>query len=204
MPPTTRATELPPSFPSSPTAPSLSVTNDTGTSARCTDPDDPGRRADYRTLTLMALGLAISVYVAGVACAGTGLRWDLDWDLGLVVGLLLLPLGPAGLALPSEVVRPSGHPGRLRPVGPCVLAWLALAWAEVWLDGGAVLGPWAKLVGGLSAGLGTPLAAAVLPGLCLIRRGRAWSALDGAWLALMALEFAGWAWFVAIMRNLRW
>lgn len=180
------------------------MTHDPGRITRSLALDKPGRRADVRTLILLALGLPLSLYATAVACAGSNLRWDLDWDVGLVVGLLLLPWGPALVAIPSEVLRPGRHPGRLRPWGTIVLAGLGLAWAEVWLDAGLALGPWAKLVGGLSAGLGTPLAALALPGLAVARRDRGWSVVDGVLLALLAVQFAGWGWFVAIMRDLRW
>lgn len=161
-------------------------------------PRQPGRRGGPPlTFWLVVAGLVLSALTTWAAWATSRPNWQLDWDVPLMVALTLVPLGPSGVASVIDSALDS------KQRWPWLSWWgllaVSLAWAEVWLDAGIYGGPWAKMLGGSTALLGTPL----VSGWLLARSAWFWrrpgTATDHLAAMLAVLQLAGWAWFLLIL-----
>ena len=155
----------------------------------------------------LAAGAAASVVLIHIAWSSSETNWQLDWDVPLMAAVVLAPAGPAvAVTLVKIVQRPLAcwtwntwlWPG---------LAIVGVAWVEVMLDGGLYLGPVGKLLGGVTAMLGTPALGVYATVGFAVHRFRPSTAarpVDAAVLILIFVQLPGFGWLLAVMLPTRW
>lgn len=156
-------------------------------------------------LAPLLLGAGVGVWLVRSALAATPLDWRLDWDVGVMVGLLLCPAGVVWVVGPWLFIRRSAkwslETGLWLALGLC-----GLAWTEVLLDAGVYLGAAAKFAGGTTAFFLSPavaLGAALVGLLSFVQQPRQYDWSRCLAIALGLTAGAGWIAFLAVMLPLK-
>lgn len=156
-------------------------------------------------LAPLALGAGVGVWLVRSALATATLDWRLDWDVGVMIGLLLGPAGVAWIVGPWLFIRRPAK--RSLEIGLWLgLILCGLAWAEVFLDAGVQLGAAAKFAGGTTAFFLSPavaLGAAFVGLLSFVQQPKQLGWSRGLAIALGCTAGAGWIAFLAVMLPLK-